>query len=139
MTVPMLEPPHSPGPPQNRWTLLLFTLLVTFLYADQNLLAPSLSAVGAEFQFSRAQIDQRLGADINLTFWMLGGVVTLLIGYLADRGDLGERWSRKRLLIAVALLGQLACLGSGLCRNYEQLFWSRALTGIGIGGAFPLT
>ena len=32
---------------------------------------------GAEFGFTRAQIDQRLGADVNLMFWMLGGVVTL--------------------------------------------------------------
>ena len=123
---------------RERLTLGLFTLIVALLFADQNLLAPSLTAIGEEFHFTRAEIDQRLGADVNLTFWMLGGVVTLLIGYLTDRADLSHRLSRKWLLVAVALLGQAACLASGFCRTYEQLYWARALTGIGIGGAFPL-
>lgn len=123
---------------RDRLTLGLFTLIVALLFADQNLLAPSLTAIGEEFHFTRAQIDQRLGADVNLTFWMLGGVVTLLIGYLTDRADLSHRLSRKWLLVGVALLGQAACLASGFCRSYEQLYWARALTGIGIGGAFPL-
>lgn len=123
---------------RDRLTLALFTLIVALLFADQNLLAPSLTAIGNEFHFTRAEIDQRLGADVNLVFWMLGGVVTLAVGYLADRADLSQRLSRKWLLVAVALLGQSACLASGLCRTYEQLYWARALTGIGIGGAFPL-
>ena len=117
--------------------MVLFLLIVALLFADQNLMAPSLSAIGKELGFSRAEIDQRLGADINLTFWMLGGAVTLLIGYLADRGDLA-RLSRKRLLVTVALLGEVACLLSGHARSYRELYWARALTGIGIGGAFPL-
>ncbi len=116
-----------------RVTLGLFTVLVALLYADQNLLAPSLTMIGNEFGFSRSEIDQRLGADINLVFWMLGGITTLAIGFFADRGG-----SRKWLLVAVAVLGQLACLGSGLARSYEELFWARALTGFGVGGAFPL-
>lgn len=123
---------------RERLTLWLFTLIVALLFADQNLLAPSLTAIGQEFHFTRAEIDQRLGADVNLVFWMLGGIVTLSIGYLTDRADLSQRLSRKWLLVAVALLGQAACLASGLSRSYEQLYWARALTGVGIGGAFPL-
>ena len=119
-------------------TQVLFVLIVGLLFADQNLLAPNMTAIGAEFGFSRAEIDQRLGADVNLLFWMLGGVLTLLIGYLTDRGDLTAKLSRKWLLTIVAVIGQLACLGSGLAKNYDQLLWARALTGIGIGGAFPL-
>src|SRR5438067_942698 len=64
-----------------RVTLAIFTILVALLYADQNLLAPSLTAIGNEFGFSRSEIDQRLGADINLVFWMLGGITTLAIGF----------------------------------------------------------
>jgi MFS family permease len=123
---------------RDRVTLALFTLIVALLYADQNLLAPNLTAIGTEFGFSRAEIDQRLGADVNLTFWMLGGVVTLGIGYLTDRSDSRSKLSRKWLLVLVALLGQTACLLSGMARSYEQLYWTRALTGVGIGGAFPL-
>lgn len=119
-------------------TQILFVLIVGLLFADQNLLAPNLTAIGNEFGFSRAEIDQRLGADVNLMFWMLGGVLTLIVGYLADRGDLADKLSRKWLLTIVAVIGQLACLGSGLAGTYDQLLWARALTGIGIGGAFPL-
>lgn len=119
-------------------TQILFVLIVGLLFADQNLLAPNLTAIGNEFGFSRAEIDQRLGADVNLLFWMLGGVLTLIVGYLADRGDLADKLSRKWLLTIVAVIGQLACLGSGLAGTYDQLLWARALTGIGIGGAFPL-
>jgi predicted MFS family arabinose efflux permease len=119
-------------------TQILFVLIVGLLFADQNLLAPNLTAIGTEFGFTRAQIDQRLGADVNLLFWMLGGVLTLVVGYLTDRGDLTAKLSRKWLLTIVTVIGQLACLGSGLAKNYDQLLWARALTGIGIGGAFPL-
>ncbi|MBM2809534.1 MAG: transporter [Chloroflexi bacterium] len=116
-----------------RVTLVLFTVLIALLYADQNLMAPSLTAIGGEFGFSRSEIDQRLGADVNLIFWMLGGLTTLGVGYAADRGS-----NRKWLLVAVALLGQSACLASGLAQTYDQLYWARALTGLGIGGSFPL-
>ena len=126
------------APRRSLLTLVLFTLIVALLNADQNLLAPSLTAIGDELHFTRAEIDQRLGADINLCFWMLGGVVTLVIGYLSDRADLGRRLSRKWLLVAVALFGQAACLATAFCRTYEQLYWARAFTGVGIGGAFPL-
>lgn len=134
----MPTPPDAPAHARDRVTLVLFTLIVALLYADQNLLAPNLTAIGAEFGFTRAEIDQRLGADVNLTFWMLGGVVTLGIGYLTDRADLTRKLSRKWLLLLVALLGQAACLLSGVVKTYEQLYWARALTGVGIGGAFPL-
>jgi predicted MFS family arabinose efflux permease len=125
--------PEAPSRNRARLTLGLFALLIGLLYADQNLLAPSLTAVGSEFGFSRSEIDQRLGADVNLIFWMLGGVTTLVIGFIADRG-----WSRKWLLVLVALLGQFACIGSGLAQTYDQLYWARAMTGFGVGGAFPL-
>ena len=106
------------------------------LHADQNLLAPNLTAIGKEFGFSRAEIDQRLGADVNLMFWMLGGVVTLFVGYLTDRADLASRLPRKhRLLFVVAFLGQAACLASGLVKTHDGCT-GRALTGLGIGGSF---
>jgi MFS family permease len=123
---------------RSRATLVLFVGLIGLLNADQNLLAPNLTAIGNEFHFSRAEIDKRLGADVNLVFWMLGGVVTLFIGYLTDRADLARFISRKFLLFLVALCGQLACLASGLVTTYEGLYWARAFTGLGIGGSFPL-
>lgn len=135
---PTPQNPPSQNARRNGATQLLFVLIIGLLFADQNLLAPNLSAIGAEFGFTRAEIDQKLGADVNLLFWMLGGVLTLIVGYLADRSDFSRYLSRKWLLVAVTAVGQLACLASGLAQTYDQLLWARALTGIGIGGAFPL-
>lgn len=133
---------HVAAPPErpqyDKLTVVLFTLLIGTLYADQNLLAPSLTVIGEEFGFTRAEIDQRLGADVNLIFWMLGGMVTLLVGYVADRADITRVFNRKWMLVTVASMGSLACLASGFAQTYEQLYWARALTGLGIGGSFPL-
>ena len=113
------------SPTRIKVTQVLFVLIVGLLFADQNLLAPNLTAIGTEFGFSRAEIDQRLGADVNLLFWMVGGVLTLAVGYLADRGDLTGKLSRKRLLLLVVVVGQMACLASGLSKTYDQLLWAR--------------
>src|SRR5688572_23959717 len=78
LAAPAMRSPQADA--RDRLTAGLFLLNIALLFADQNLMAPSLSLIGQEFGFSRADIDRRLGADINLTFWMLGGVVTLLIG-----------------------------------------------------------
>jgi predicted MFS family arabinose efflux permease len=114
----------------------LFVAMLGLLLADNNLMAPNLSAIGQEFGFTRAEIDQKLGADINVMFWLLGGTVTLLAGYLTDRADL--RLSRKRLLIALVVLGQGACLLSGLAQSYPQLYWARTCTALGMGAAGPV-
>ena len=48
--------------------------------------------------------------------------MTLLVGYLTDRGDL-RRLRRKHLLVFVALLGEGACLLSGRARSYGGQTW----------------
>ncbi len=40
--------------------------------------------------------------------------------------------------MAVLLIGEIPCLLTGFVETYQQLFWCRALTGIGLGGALPL-
>ncbi|MBN8589722.1 MAG: MFS transporter [Rhodothermia bacterium] len=113
-------------------TVWLIALMSAFLYADQNLMAPNLTQIAQEFGFSETERDVKLGGDISLIFWMLGGIVTLFIGHWTDRV------SRKPLFIVVVLMGAIPCLLTGFVQNYTQLFWLRALTGIGIGGALPL-
>lgn len=56
------------------WTLSLLTLVVVLLFADQNLLAPNLSAVAEEFGFDGV-------------FWCLG----FAVGFLASFGDYAEQ------------------------------------------------
>jgi MFS family permease len=80
---------------RERWTIALLALVTLFLFADQNLMAPNLTQIADDFGFDAVQRDARLGGEISLAFWMLGGVVSLAIGYLTDRVH------RKRLFVAV--------------------------------------
>ncbi len=115
------------------YAVILLAIISFFLFADQNLMAPNLTQIGNEFGFTPEERDVKLGGNISLIFWVLGGIVTLGIGYFADL------ISRKKLFIWVIILGEIPCLLTGFAQNYEQLFWLRALTGIAIGGALPLT
>ncbi|MEJ5362900.1 MAG: MFS transporter [Spirochaetota bacterium] len=115
------------------FAILLIALMNLFLFADQNLMAPNLTQIARDFAFNDVQRDVMLGGRISFVFWVLGGLVTLAIGYLTDK------ISRRNLFLFVILVGEIPCLLTGFAQNYDQLFWLRALTGIGIGGALPLT
>jgi len=115
------------------WAFVLLVMISFFIFSDQNLMAPNLTQIANDFGFDALQKDIKLGGDISLAFWILGGIVTLGIGYLTDL------ISRKKLFIIIILLGATASVLTGLVQNYPQFFWCRALTGISIGGALPLT
>jgi len=115
------------------YAVILLALIGFFLFADQNLMAPNLTQIGNEFGFSPNERDVKLGGQISFMFWVFGGLITLGIGYLTDL------ISRKTLFIITIVLGEIPCLLTGFAQSYEQLFWLRALTGIAIGGALPLT
>lgn len=118
---------------QRLYAVLLLALINLFLFADQNLMAPNLSRIARDFGFSDIERDVKLGGNISFVFWVLGGVISLTIGYLTDLV------SRRKLFLGVILVGEIPCLLSGFAQTYSQLFWFRALTGIGIGGVLPLT
>jgi len=115
------------------YAVSLLAVMNLFLFADQNLMAPNLTQIAQQFGFDETQRDIFLGGNISLIFWVLGGTVSLGIGYLTDL------ISRKNLFVLVILIGEIPCLLTGFAETYTQLYWLRALTGIGIGGALPLT
>ncbi len=115
------------------YAIVLLCLVNFFLFADQNLMAPNLSRIASDFGMTPEQRDTMLGGQVALGFWVLGGIVTLLIGYITDK------FSRKTLFIAVVLIGEIPCLLTAFAQNYWQFFILRSLTGIGLGGTIPLT
>ena len=114
-------------------SLIFLFILSFFLFADQNLMGPNLTQIADEFGFNHIERDVKLGGEISLVFWLIGGVITLLFGYLTDIV------SRKTLLIITILVGEIPCLLTGFVETYNQFFWLRALTGIGIGAIIPIT
>ncbi|MAX29953.1 MAG: MFS transporter [Candidatus Marinimicrobia bacterium] len=114
-------------------SLALLFILSFFLFADQNLMGPNLSQIASEFGFNDIQRDVKLGGEISLVFWLIGGIFTLFFGYFTDIA------SRKKLLIISMLFGEIPCFLTGFVETYEQFFWLRALTGIGIGAIIPIT
>ncbi|RYG67916.1 MFS transporter [archaeon] len=114
------------------WTSVMICLTVFCIYADQNILAPNLSAIAEDFGFSDKERDQKLGGYIAVGFFIVGGPAALLIGYLADFCN------RTVLFGLVVILGESSTLGAYWVQTYSQLLACRVLTGISIGGATPI-
>ena len=118
---------------QKTLAIALLTINTILLFADQNLMAPNLTAMADEFGFNEAERDRKLGGDIALAFFVLGAPVSLVIGCLSDVvGD------RTRLFAWTILLGEGSCAATYWVRTYRQLYVCRAITGVSVGGALPL-
>ncbi len=74
-----------------------------------------------------------IAGHASLWFWLLGGGVALLVGYLTDK------FPRKILLFVTIIVGEVPCFMTGLVRTEGEFIFMRALTGIGIGAVLPLT
>jgi MFS family permease len=104
-----------------------------FLFADQNLIAPNLKNIGASLGLvEQADIDWYLGGLIPIFFFILGGLVSISMGYLS------QIFSRKKLLILTVILGETSCLLTAYARDYNEFLILRTLCGFGLGGIFPL-
>ncbi|GLC48102.1 hypothetical protein PLESTB_000715300 [Pleodorina starrii] len=133
-----LQPPvpfeHPISLPRRRWMVFMFCLVAALLFADQNLLAPNLTAAAHYFGLSERQKDTLLGGALMAAFFAVGAPAALLVGWLTDRGDI----NRRTLLFWVVVVGETPCLLTYWVRSYWQFFLLRALTGVAVGGCFPL-
>jgi MFS family permease len=115
-----------------QYTTGIICFTVAFLFADQNLLAPNLSIIADEFHFTDAQRDDLLGGKIAIGFFIVGGFISILAGYLTDVSN------RIPLFSFIVFFGESACMLTYWTTTYWQLFICRVLTGISIGGATPI-
>lgn len=112
--------------------VILFSLTTILLFADQNLMAPNLSAIAREFDFDDEEKDRKLGGDISLAFFLLGAPASVFIGCLADTAE------RPFVFACTVLIGEGACFASFWIKSYGALYICRAITGFAVGGALPL-
>ncbi|MGE5571672.1 MAG: MFS transporter [Clostridia bacterium] len=116
---------------REKWTLAVLVMISVWLFADQNAMNPVVREIMAEYR-----IDEREIGIIGSAFTILGALVSMFFGYFTDR------FSRKKLLAFTVLLGEIPCFMTGLrafTGTYEQLLILRILTGLGVGGIFPIT
>jgi MFS family permease len=95
-------------------------------------MAPNLTAIATDFGFDDVERDMKLGGQIPFAFFIVGGAISLVIGPMADWMD------RRKLFVAVVLIGNIPCLLTYWVTSYWQFFLLRMLTGISIGGAIPV-
>lgn len=114
------------------YMVVMFCATASLLYADQNLMAPNLTAIAEDFKFNDDQRDKFLGGYIAAGFYMVGAPAALLFGYLSDTVN------RRNLLFVAVLLGEGPCILTFFVTHYWQLLVLRLLTGISLGGTFPL-
>lgn len=76
--------------------------------------------------------DTKLAGPISAVFFMIGAPAAIIVGYLSGL------YSRKWLLFLVVLLGEGPVIATYWVKTYAQFFVLRALTGLSLGGCFPL-
>ncbi len=67
-----VAPPGGITARQRVYMVTLFSLVAALLYADQNLMAPNLSVIAADFGFDDQQRDRMLGGAIAAAFYLVG-------------------------------------------------------------------
>jgi len=121
---------------QRKWTILLYATTTILLFADQNLLAPNLSAAADEFGFNDMERDEKLGGHIALAFFIIGAPASFVVGCMADSEN--SIISRNVLYGIIVLIGEGACIATFFSTTYHGLYITRAFTGLSVGGALPL-
>lgn len=87
------------------------------------------------------ELTREYGVSANTIGW--AGSAFMLAGALLGLvfGAATDRYSRKRLLIATVLLGEVPCVLTGVrffTGSFEGFVAMRLLTGIGVGGIYPI-
>eukprot|EP00549_Striatella_unipunctata_P026009 CAMPEP_0118673436 /NCGR_PEP_ID=MMETSP0800-20121206/317_1 /TAXON_ID=210618 ORGANISM="Striatella unipunctata, Strain CCMP2910" /NCGR_SAMPLE_ID=MMETSP0800 /ASSEMBLY_ACC=CAM_ASM_000638 /LENGTH=475 /DNA_ID=CAMNT_0006568491 /DNA_START=427 /DNA_END=1851 /DNA_ORIENTATION=- len=140
MSTPLCQEESEHAPPESKdqerrrrnWIVFLYGITTILLFADQNLLAPNLTAIAKEFGFDDDERDKKLGGDIALAFFLLGAPASFVVGVLADK------WNRSLLFAMTVGIGEGACLATFFSTTYQQLYVLRAITGFSVGGALPI-
>ncbi len=122
------------GAKMSRRDLITLGLLVgmsVFLFADQRIMSAILPELSAEYG-----VGERMLGFIGSAFVLVGAFMSIFFGYFTDRIN------RKRLLILVVIIGEIPCLLTGVpffTQTLTSFTLLRILTGIGVGGIYPIT
>lgn len=129
-TAPLPSPVMAqPAGHPRRWAVLAVVCLAMFVTVLDgtivNVALPSLS------------LD--LGASTRQLQWFVDAYLLVFTGLLLAAGGLGDRYGRKRVLVAGLVVFALTSAYAGLADSAGQLIAGRALMGVGAALIFPAT
>ena len=115
------------------WREVLTILVITALFnADQLLLAPNMSQVAQYFNLTEEEKNTLVGGLIPFLFFTVGAISSILSGFLLNYLD------KVTFLFWLVFLGSIPAVACVFVTTFDQLLVFRTLTGISIGGSYPI-
>ncbi len=112
-------------------TIILMVAMSFFLMCDLYITPSIVLKLAEEYGVNKESIGY-----VGSAFVLVGAFISLYFGFLTDK------YSRKKLLVLTVLVGEIPCLLTGI-HFFTETFYGfmamRILTGIGVGGIYPLT
>ncbi len=124
----MASSPSTRARPRAWTTLGLLFLTAIIAYTDRQVLSLLVGPVKVALRIDDVQV----GLLIGTAFGLIYATVGLPLGWLADRV------SRKRLLLTGVGIWSFGTAGCGLATDFNELFLSRMLVGIGEAALSPV-
>lgn len=132
-TTPLHETASPPGEPaagdRHRWAILAVTCLAVFVTVlDGTIVNVALPTLTVD-----------LGATNRQLQWIVDAYLLVFTGLLLAAGGLGDKYGRKRMLIAGLVVFGATSAYAGSVDTANTLIAGRALMGIGAAMIFPAT
>mmetsp|Transcript_23529 Transcript_23529/g.53699 ORF Transcript_23529/g.53699 Transcript_23529/m.53699 type:complete len:740 (-) Transcript_23529:722-2941(-) len=112
---------------------ILLGLAFALVWSPNNLMAPNLTAIAEDFEFTPKERDVYLGAYVNLATGVLSIPIMALIGIASDFTS-----HRVRLYSITIAFGGLSSIATGLSESYTSLYWCRFVCGGCMCGCVPV-
>lgn len=123
----MTYDPTFHAAPSPRWVLALASLTSFMIALDALVVTTALSAIGRDF-----------GAPIKALEWTVNAYNLSFAVLLMTGAALGDRFGRRRMLVAGLAIFVLASVGCAMAGSVAWLIAARALQGVGAALAMPL-
>ena len=110
------------------WVLGVMSLSILMVFLDNTVVNTALPAISRELEASTATLQ-----------WVVDSYALILAGLLLLGGTIGDRFGRRRWMLAGMSVFGLAAVGAALSPNAEVLIAFRALQGVGAALVMPAT
>jgi len=119
-------------PSKEKVDFIVLTIAFCTIFLSQNAMAPTLSVIAEDLGFSESARDLYLGAYLALALGVCSVPAAAALGFAADFCN------RKRLMVAALLISAFCSFWNSGASTYSQIFLSRVLAGVAMGGALPV-